>query len=197
VTRKRKILTLQISIFIISICLLFFTYYEKGVEKPSIGKKSQKVADEEEVKTTRSNTFQNIEYKGVDFNGNRYSIKSEEAEFELDTPELINMKVMEATFFFKDGSVLNVSGDYGIYNNKTNDMIFKENIVAIYENNKMYADNLDYLNSKSLLSIYGNVRTESVQGNIMADNLKFDLSLQTLDVTMFDDDQVNMELKKK
>ena len=61
----------------------------------------------------------------------------------------------------------------------------------------MYADNLDYLNSKSLLSIYGNVRTESVQGNIMADNLKFDLSLQTLDVTMFDDDQVNMELKKK
>ena len=195
-TRKRKILVIQISIFIISISLLFFTYYEKDKSIPLNTSQSEQIESTNE-NASKSNTFEDIEYKGVDFNGNRYSIRSEQAEFELDTPELINMKVMKATFYFKDGTILNVTGDYGVYNNKTNDMIFKENIVAIYENNKMYADNLDYLNSKSLLSIYGNVRTESVQGNIMADNLKFDLSLQTLDVTMFDDDQVNMELKKK
>ncbi len=195
-TRKRKILVIQISIFIISISLLFFTYYEKDKSIPLNTSQSEQIESTNE-NASKSNTFEDIEYKGVDFNGNRYSIKSEQAEFELDTPELINMKVMKATFYFKDGTILNVSGDYGVYNNKTNDMIFKENIEAIYENNYLYADNLDYLNSKSLLSIYGNVRTESIQGSIIADNLKFDLSSQTLDVTMFSDKQVNVELKKK
>ena len=195
-TRKRKILVIQISIFIISISLLFFTYYEKDKSIPLNTSQSEQIESTNE-NASKSNAFEDIEYKGVDFNGNRYSIRSEQAEFELDTPELINMKVMKATFYFKDGTVLNVSGDYGVYNNKTNDMIFKENIEAIYENNYLYADNLDYLNSKSLLSIYGNVRTESIQGSIIADNLKFDLSSQTLDVTMFSDKQVNVELKKK
>mgnify|MGYP005990726255 FL=1 len=195
-TRKRKILVIQISIFIISISLLFFTYYEKDKSILLNTSQSEQIESTNE-NASKSNAFEDIEYKGVDFNGNRYSIRSEQAEFELDTPELINMKVMKATFYFKDGTVLNVSGDYGVYNNKTNDMIFKENIEAIYENNYLYADNLDYLNSKSLLSIYGNVRTESIQGSIIADNLKFDLSSQTLDVTMFSDKQVNVELKKK
>ncbi len=195
-TRKRKILVIQISIFIISISLLFFTYYEKDKSIPLNTSQSEQIESTNE-NASKSNTFEDIEYKGVDFNGNRYSIRSEQAEFELDTPELINMKVMKATFYFKDGTILNVTGDYGVYNNKTNDMIFKENIEAIYENNYLYADNLDYLNSKSLLSIYGNVRTESIQGSIIADNLKFDLSSQTLDVTMFSDKQVNVELKKK
>ena len=36
------------------------------------------------------------------------------------------------------------------------------------------------------LSIYGNVKTESIQGNIMADNLEFDLDSKTLDISMFD-----------
>ena len=175
---------------------MFFTYYEKDKSIPLNTSQSEQIESTNE-NASKSNTFEDIEYKGVDFNGNRYSIKSEQAEFELDTPELINMKVMKATFYFKDGTILNVSGDYGVYNNKTNDMIFKENIEAIYENNYLYADNLDYLNSKSLLSIYGNVRTESIQGSIIADNLKFDLSSQTLDVTMFSDKQVNVELKKK
>ena len=107
------------------------------------------------------------------------------------------MKVMKAIFYFKDGTILNVIGDHGVYNNKTNDMLFRDNIEAIYQNNYLYADKLDYLNSEGLLTIYGNVRTESIQGNIKADNLEFDLTSQTLDISMFKDDRVNVDLKGK
>ena len=33
---------------------------------------------------------------------------------------------MNATFYFKDGKILKVYGDKGKYNNKTNDMEFRE-----------------------------------------------------------------------
>ena len=36
------------------------------------------------------------------------------------------MNIVKATFYFKDGTVLYVNSDEGIYNNKTLDMIFKE-----------------------------------------------------------------------
>ena len=43
------------------------------------------------------------------------------------------MKFVEANFYFKDNTVLNVLSDKGTYNNKTLDMIFDENVKAKYE----------------------------------------------------------------
>ena len=36
------------------------------------------------------------------------------------------MKFVEAIFYFKDDTVLNVRSDYGTYNNKTLDMYFNK-----------------------------------------------------------------------
>ena len=105
------------------------------------------------------------------------------------------MKIAKTTFYFKDGTTLVITGDYGTYNNKTFDMAFKDNIVAEFQNNVLYADNLNYRNMKSLLTIYGNVMTESVQGNIIADNVEIDLSTKTVDISMFDETQVNVNLR--
>ena len=139
--------------------------------------------------------FYDISYTGLDLSGNRYLLKSEQAYVDETKPEIIYMTIVEATFYFKDGTILKVEGDYGTYNNKNNNMEFRENIVAEYENNYLYADNLDYFNTLSMLTIYGNVRSESIQGNIMADKLKFDVSLKTLDISMFTDRQVNVKIK--
>ena len=184
--------------FFLGISLIYFTYYYK--ELPSQNIESQLFKDKNKIQIDAnqekiSNTFENIEYNGIDLNGNRYNIKSKTADFEFENPELINMKVMFATFYFKDGTILKVEGDYGTYNNKNNNMEFRENIVAEYEKNYLYADNLDYFNTLSMLTIYGNVRSESIQGNIMADKLKFDVSLKTLDISMFTDRQVNVKIK--
>ena len=141
------------------------------------------------------NTFENIEYKGIDLNGNRYVIMSEKASFDVNKPELIDMKIMSAIFYFKDGTILRVRGDYGTYNNKSNDMEFRENIIANYIDNNLYADNLDYLNSKNLLTIYGNVKTESIKGNISADNIEIDISKRTVDLSMFGNGEVKVKIR--
>ena len=191
--RKKKLLSIQLIIFLLAITLLYITYYSNNntIDK---NQNPDLALTKEDIKTD-NNTFENIEYKGVDLNGNRYLIKSELANFDTETPEIINMKVMKTIFYFKDGTSMTLTGDYGTYNNKTFDMEFRDNIVAEYENNLLYADNLIYLNTKSLLTIYGNVMTESVQGNINADNVEIDLSAETLDISMFDEKQINVNLR--
>ena len=193
--RKKKILLIQFTLFIIAISLLYFTYYNKDLdtEKTSVERIENKEVEESDSKAV--NVFEDIEYKGIDLNGNRFTIKSEIADFELETPELINMKIMSAIFYFKDGTILKVKGDYGTYNNKNNNMEFRDNIEAVYGQNYLYADNLDYLNSENSLTIYGNVKGEGIEGNIMADNLEFDLSLKTLNISMFSKNQINVKLK--
>ena len=98
---------------------------------------------------------------------------------------------MSAIFYFKDGTILKVKCDYGTYNYKNNNMEFRDNIEAVYGQNYLYADNLDYLNSENSLTIYGNVKGEGIEGNIMADNLDFDLSLKT-NISMFIKNQINV-----
>jgi lipopolysaccharide export system protein LptA len=75
-------------------------------------------------------------------------------------------------------------------------MQFRENILAVYLNHNVYSDNLDFSNSKNLLTIYGNVKTESIEGNVEADNMIFDLAKQTLDISMFDEKRINVNLKE-
>ena len=196
-SRKKRILTIQIIIFIIGSLLVFFTYYNKN--NVSDLKKTSDLVEQNSSDTLENdqniNTFENIEYKGIDLNGNRYVIMSEKASFDVNKPELIDMKIMSAIFYFKDGTILRVKGDYGTYNNKSNDMEFRENIIANYIDNNLYADNLDYLNSKNLLTIYGNVKTESIQGDISADNVEIDISKRTVDLSMFGNGEVKVKIR--
>ena len=196
-SRKKRILTIQIIIFIIGSLLVFFTYYNKN--NVSDLKKTSDLVEQNSGDTLENdqniNTFENIEYKGIYLNGNRYVIMSEKASFDVNKPELIDMKIMSAIFYFKDGTILRVRGDYGTYNNKSNDMEFRENIIANYIDNNLYADNLDYLNSKNLLTIYGNVKTESIKGNISADNIEIDISKRTVDLSMFGNGEVNVKIR--
>ena len=196
--RKKNILLIQALIFITAILLIYYTYGNKGQKFDNRNNTSdiaKKKGSEKEEDKSQSNTFLDVEYKGVDLRGNRYEVRSEEANFKIDNPEIINMKVMTAIFYFKDGTVLKVKGDRGTYNNKNNDMSFKENVNAEYEKNYLFADNLDFFNTKNSLTIYGNVRTESIKGSMVADNLEFDLLKQTLDISMLDKKQINMKLR--
>ncbi len=195
--RKKRILVIQILIFLVASLLIFITYYGKNDFKKNKNKSEliENQKDDESLNDPNINTFENIEYKGIDLNGNRYVIMSEKASFDISEPELINMKIMKATFYFKDGTVLRVKGDYGTYNNKSNDMEFRQNITAQYIDNFLYADNLDYLNTKNLLSIYGNVKTESIKGDILADNIEIDISKRTVDLSMFNKGEVEVKIK--
>ena len=101
------------------------------------------------------------------------------------------MSEVNAVFYFKDNTVLYISSDKGIYNNKTLNMNFDTNVKAEYLNSKLFAEKAEYSNTENYLSIYGDVRINDIKGNLIADKLFFDITKEQLDITSFNDDKIN------
>ena len=192
--RKKKLIFIQTTLLIVAILLLYFFYYKESVDDKL--SKETKIEDKKIEKLSESNFFENVEYKGIDANGNRYLLKSEIASFNKDKPELVNMVGMSASFYFKDGTILEVSGKKGVYNNKTNDMNFREEVKVVQAENQISADNLDYFNLKRLINIYGNVVGKSLDGNFSSDILNLNIDDQSVDFLMNNDNQVKINLKQ-
>ena len=188
--RKKNIILIQVLLLLATIIIFYLTYYTG--DKKILEKIDNEV---ENLEATKENVFFNVEYKGLDLNGNRYVVKSEEAKFDEITPELINMKMMTAIFYFKDGTKLKIEGNSGSYNSLTKDMRFKDEILSTYLDYVLNSDNLDFFNKDNYLEIYGNVNGSSSDGNLVADSLKFDISNQTLKISMFDNNNVKVNLK--
>ncbi len=200
--RKKKLRIIQISLLILGIIIIFFTYGEKNKfsnEKDQLFKFTEKNVEKNSKDTSEEdlNTFYNIEYSGLDLSGNRYILKSEKAISSNKNSEIIDMTGVKAFFYFKDDTILTVSSDHAIYNNKTLDMLFNKNIIAIYENSKLTADKADYSNTLGLLTISDKVKVIDYRGSLDADKLTFDLNNQTLNVASYNNDSINADIKLK
>ena len=188
--RKKNLLLIQITIFLLASTLLYNTYSDKNKQESETLIKIESESDPD------TNSFTDVEYSGFDLNGNRYVLNAGQADFKTETPELINMKKVVAKFYLKDGTILTVVSRKGLYNNVTLDMKFIDNVKANYATNTLKSDSLYYSNSNANLIATGNVRGESIEkGEFIADNVEYDLKNKTVNFSMFGSKQVNIEIK--
>ena len=198
--RRKKLILIQISLLLIGLVIIFFTYSNQKVSlnKEIISKENQKKIKEQlGDKPGKGDVFYNIEYSGLDLAGNRYILKSKEAHNQQSVPQIINMKFVEAVFYFKDDTILYVWSDEGVYNNRSLDMSFSGNVEATYEGSELFAQKAEYSNSNSFLSIFENVIVKDVKGTMVADKLLFDIKKQTLNIAAFNDEKINANINIK
>ena len=198
--RKKKLRIIQLSLLFLGISIILFTYSENKnttQEKEILTKTTKEKIDKElmeENPDDASNVFYNISYSGIDLSGNRYVLKSKIAKTSIENDEIIDMTEVEAVFYFKDNTKLNVSSKFGKYNNNTLDMIFKKNVKAAYLKSILFAEEAEYSNSQSLLTISDKVRIKDKRGNLKADKLSFDLKKQTLNISSIKDNNINAKV---
>ena len=198
--RKRRLRLIQVTMLILGILVIFFTYLGKNEKQENkiITKETQeKIKEQMQIQNQQGDVFYNIEYSGLDLAGNRYILKSKEAISDKNNPEIVYMKFVEAVFYFKDNTVLNVWSEKGIYNNKTLDMNFENNVKANYEGSELFAQKAEYSNLKSYLTISEKVKINDIRGAIVADKLLFDIKKQTLNIASFNDGKVNANVNLK
>ena len=199
VARKQKLRIIQTSLLLLGIMIIFFTYLSKDENKEQViipkstQEKIKRQLDQEDKQGV--DIFYNIEYSGLDLSGNRYILKSKEAFSDKTNKESVSMKSVEAIFYFKDNTVLYIWSNKAIYNNKTLDMQFSENVKAKYEGSELYAENAEYSNTQSFLKITNNVRIKDIRGNMIADELIFDIKDKKLNISSFGNNKINTKLK--
>ena len=198
--RKKKLIIIQISLLVVGSLIILFTYSDLNVsdKEKIITSETQKRIDEQlKNEAQDGDIFFNIEYSGLDLAGNRFILKSKEASNKKTNEEIVSMKFVEAFFYFKDGTVLKIKSDSGVYNNKTLDMKFDGNVMAKYEGSELFAQKAEYSNSKSFLMISNNVKVKDYRGTMFADKLFFDIKKQTLNIASTKDDKVNANINLK
>ena len=193
--RKRRLIVIQLILLGLAV-VLFYLFYYQNVDKDLTSQTTEVEIEKPNNLDDNASFFENVEYKGIDANGNRYLLQSSTATFNKENPELVNMMGMKATFYFKDGNILEIFGDAGKYNNQSNDMEFRKNVKVNQGQSEILADNLDYFNIKKLINIYGNVKGKSLDGNFSADVLKLNIGNQSADIFTNNEDQVQINVKK-
>ena len=199
--RKKKLRIYQSIFLIVGILIVLFTYsknnnsnQEKIISK-SLQKKIEKQLQNRDTKD--GNTFFNVKYSGLDLRGNRYLILADEGTSSELKSNIVNMKVVNATFYFKDETTLIISSDLGEYNNKTLDMVFTGNVKAFYNESELYAERAEFSNSKNFLTVSKNVKIIDARGNMFADKLIFDIKDKTLNITSLDNNMVKSTINQK
>ena len=189
---KRKFF--QLTLILIGLFVLFFTYFFQDFKKkPILVEDKKEDVVKKDFEEGEVNKFENVEYQGVDNSGNRFVIGSNYAQFEEERPEIINMQEIECTFYFKDNTVLTIIADSGIFNNITNDMKFSENVKMEYLENILFSDRAIFNNYENQLLVAGNVKGENLQSKLQADELDFDLNTKDLKISMYNDERVNVK----
>ena len=199
IERKKKIKIIQVTLLLVGILIIFFTYIKREniSDDIIISSDAQKKIKRQMENQSEQDIFYNIEYSGLDLAGNRYILKANEATTDKSNQDIINMKSATAIFYFKDGTILNVSSEIGVYNNKSLDMLFSGEVKASYIESKLFADRAEYSNSEGFLTITKNVIIEDSRGTMIADELLFDLKKQTLKIAAFKDNKINANIKLK
>ena len=193
-TNKKKIF--QLSLIFIGLLIIFFTYFFNLEKKqPSEVVTEIETKENEEFLEEGVNRFENVEYKGIDNTGNKFTIGSQFAEFKKEKPELIFMENVECFFTFKDNTVLLISSKKGIYNNISNDMQFSEDVKMDYLENTIFSDRANFNNYENQLLIAGNVRGDGPTTNLKADELDFDLNTKDLKISMYSEERVKIKTK--
>ena len=193
-TNKKKIF--QLSLVFIGLLIIFFTYFFNSENKqPSEVVTETETKENEEFLEEGVNRFENVEYKGIDNTGNKFTIGSQFAEFKKEKPELIFMENVECFFTFKDNTVLLISSKKGIYNNISNDMQFSEDVKMDYLENTIFSDRANFNNYENQLLIAGNVRGDGPTTNLKADELDFDLNTKDLKISMYSEERVKIKTK--
>ena len=199
IERKKKLRIAQFILIFIGITIIYFTYYGKksSIDEVIVSETKKEILKKQSSKDNLDNKekFINIEYTGLDLSGNRYILKSNQAYLDEISPEIIYMSLVEAIFYFKDDTVLRIWSKKGVYNNKTLDMKFIDDVKAKYLGSNLFAQKADYSNSERYLNIYDNVRIDDIRGDLIADKLLFDIEKQKLNITSFNDGKINANVK--
>ncbi len=198
--RKKKLLTIQIFLIISSLVIIFYTYnYNNNFKNEEIISKSlqEKIEKDLNNQNVDGDVFYNIEYSGIDLNGNRYILKSEEARNENQNQNLVLMKEVTGIFYFKDNTILNIKSDSGIYNNKTLDIIFTGNVNANYNEGDLFAQKAEYSNSENYLKLTEDVHIRDIKGEMFADELFFDIKKKTLNIASYNNNKINSNINLK
>ena len=189
--------SLQTTLVLFGFLLILATYFlypllkQKTFKKSIVEKQSTIVDDDAENK---SNTFENVEYKGIYNLDKEFTVKSEKAYILDENPEIVHMQTMVVVLQMNDGRIITITSDTGRYNKVTYDSYFVDNVKATDGSTIISSDNLDLIATKDFATAYNDVILKDKKSSLQADKVDYDFVTKKYAISMFDKEKIKIKL---
>ena len=186
---KKNLIQFFLLILVILIFLAtFYTYVviNKNNEDKKADESLQKDIKELSINKDSSNIVKNVKYNSKDSFGNEYEIFSDLAEINLEDPNIVYMTDVKAKIDLKNSEPILIYAKFATYNSENYDTNFKKNIIVTHLAHMMKAENLDLLFKDNILSIYENVIYKNYNTKLNADRVEMDLITKNSKIFMYD-----------
>ena len=192
---NKTLIQIILSFLIIVSLFLFYKTYFKNQKRLSL--QTEKI-DENVIKENdkeNSNLIYNLDYKSTDIDNNQYFINSESGIMSENGSEFL-MNNVNAKIILNDLSVITISSDKALYNNITYNTQFYGNVIAKYEEQTIFSQNINLDFEARRAMIYQDVLFQNLKTKIKTDKIEFDLVTKNILMSM-DNKNNKINLKSK
>ena len=181
--------------FIFLILIIFFFSYQEFFSKKKPEEIVSKKDDSELV--NENNLIMNLKYDVKFENNTKYNITAELSELiNKDDREIVNMQGVSAIFVSKGNLPLIIKSDKAVFDNKTYNTSFENNVTINYINNSIKSENLFLNFENNTVLINNNIIYEGVNGEGRADNIEINLITKDIQISM-NDSAKKVKIKSK
>ena len=187
--------TIQFILLSLGVLLIFGTYiFYPKFNKTIDGENLVENNKETTIDSKKSNTFKNVEYKGLYNTNTPFTVKSEVAHILKSDPDLINMTFMKTIIEMNDGRIIIITSDRGKYNKSTYDSYFEGNVKLTDGKTIVLSENLDLLASEDYAYIYNDVSITNENGFLLADKIDYNFETEKYNISMFNNGKVEAKI---
>jgi len=184
--RKKQ---LYISFVALVVIIIVYIIYP-AVNEYRLKKLSRNITPSEII---ASKTVENINYTGTDLYGKQYNVRARLAGIQTENQDIINLIDVESDYLLKDGTIIKVTSEKGIFNKNTNDIIYQTNVKTTHLKNTMNCDKAEFLGKSDFLTMSGNIianlvdkEEEKKSSKITGDNLTYDTKKKVATINSVD-----------
>ena len=167
------LIQLLLFIILVSTATTYYYFYKNNKTNANINKINNN--NEISIKKNSSNLIKNIYYVSTDNLGNKFIIKSNTGEINIDNPSIVYMANVEAIINLINSDPIIIKSNYAKYNKINYETNFKEDILLTYQTHRITSQNLDLSFENNLATIYNKIVYDNNNVKISADILEIDL----------------------
>ena len=169
---------LIILIFVIIIFFYFFNEARDNSPKTKITENSEK--------NYSSNIIKGVFYESIDTKGNRYIIKAETGEIDIENSNIIFLTKVNGLIDMVDSEDVKITSLYGKYNINNYDTIFSKNVIINYLDNKILSQYLDFSFGRNSMIISKNVVYTNLENKLKADVVEINIKTKDTKIFMYE-----------
>ena len=167
------LIQLLLFIILVSTTATYYYYYKNNKTNSDINKINNN--NEISIKKNSSNLIKNISYASTDNLGNKFIIKSETGEINIDSPNMVYMTNVEAIINLINSDPIIIKSNYAKYNKINYETNFEKDVLLTHQTHRITSQNLDLSFENNLATIYNKIVYDHNNTKLSADILEIDL----------------------